>query len=177
MSFQQYVRDSEALYDQCCDAFKGGNGANGSRCATASVLFSFIAIESFINNMIDDFASLPKDLFTIHEHGLLGESSVQFESSGEKAGQFVLTNRREYKRLEDKILFLIAKFGGGAAVDKGSNLWQKFERAKQLRDRLTHPRKDETPSPTMEDTKEVLETAKEIIQMVSAKVWGSKVTF
>ncbi|QYY58434.1 hypothetical protein [Dehalococcoides mccartyi] len=177
MSYQQYVRDSEALYDQCCDAFKSGNEANGRRCATASVLFSFIAIESFINNMMDDFASLPKDIFTIHERGLLGESYVQFESSGEKAGQFVLTNRREYKRLEDKILFLIAKFGGGVTVDKGSSLWQKFERAKQLRDSLTHPRKEETPTPTMKDTEEVLETAKEIIQMVSAKVWGIKATF
>lgn len=177
MSYQQYIRDSEALYDQCCDAFKSGNEANGRRCAMASVLFSFIAVESFINNMMDDFTSLPKDLFTIHERGLLSESSVQFESSGKKAGQFVLTDRREYKRLEDKILFLIAKFGGGAAVDKGSNLWQKFERAKQLRDRLAHPRKDETPTPTIEGTQEVLETVKEIIQMVSVKVWGSKVTF
>lgn len=176
MSYQQYVRDSEALYDQCCDAFKSGNEAHGRRCATASVLFSFIAVESFINNMMDDFAALPVNLFTIHERGLLGEFSVQFESSGKKAGQFVLTNRREYKRLEDKILFLITKFSG-AAVDKGSSLWQKFERSKQLRDRLTHPRKDETPTPTMEDTKEVLETAKEIIQMVSAKVWSIKVTF
>jgi hypothetical protein len=176
MSYQQCIRDSEALYDQCCEAFKIKNDANGTRCATGSILFSFIAIESFINNMMEDFTLLPKDIFTVHELGLLSESSVQFESSGEKAGQFVITSRREYKRLEDKILFLIAKFGGPAGA-KGSNLWQRFEQAKRLRDGLTHPRKDGTPLLTPEEAKKVLDTSKEIIQMVSAKVWGIKVNF
>jgi hypothetical protein len=173
MSFQQYLRDSEIFYDQCCEAFREGNDAKGQRCAIASVLLSFIAVESFINNMMDDFTSLPQDLFTIHERGFLEERSVQFETSGGKAGEFILANRREYRKLEDKILFLIAKFGGGTRLDKGSSLWQKFERSKDLRDKLAHPRKDKTPILSKEDVKTTLDIAKEIIQLVSGKVWGS----
>ena len=177
MSFQQYVRDSEHFYDQCRAAFAKGNAANGHRCAIASVLFAFMAIESLINNMMEDFASLPEGLFTVHERGFLEEHSVQFESSGQNAGDFILTNRREYKSLEDKILFLIAKFSGGSKLDKGAGLWQKFEQSKEIRDRLSHPRKDSTPTLCTEDAETALYVAKEIIQLVSTKVWKQRVQF
>jgi hypothetical protein len=177
MSFQQYLRDSEIFYDQCCEAFRDKNFESARRCAIASILISFMAIESFINNMMKDFASLPEGLFTLHERGFLEERCVQFESSGQKAGKFILTNRREYKSLEDKILFLIAKFSSGSKLEKGSGLWQKFERSKQTRDKLSHPRKDSMPTLTEADAKTALEVAKEIIQIVSTKVWKQRVEF
>ncbi|MFH1086973.1 MAG: hypothetical protein V1737_00125 [Chloroflexota bacterium] len=175
MSFQQYVRDSEHFYDQSCLAFGEGNDANGRRCAVASILFSFMAVESFINNMMKDFASLPEALFTVHERGFLEERLVQFEPSGRKAGEFALTNRRDYRSLEDKIMFLIAKSGGGAKIDKGAGLWQDFEKSKELRDRLTHPRRGAVPSVTSEDAKDTLDAARQVIQLISAKVWKRRV--
>jgi hypothetical protein len=177
MSFQQYLRDSEFFYDECCQAFVSGKNAYGQRCAIASVLFSFMAIESFINNMMEDFVSLPEGLFTIHERGFLEEHRVQFESSGQQTGEFILTNQQEYRSLQDKILFLIAKFGGGPKLDKGSGLWQKFDRSKDMRDKLSHPRKDSTPILCADDAKTSLDVAKEVIQLVSAKVWKTRVDF
>ena len=177
MSFHQYIRDSEYFYDQCCEAFNDDNSIKEQRYIAASILFSFMAIESFINNMMDDFASLPAGLFTLHERGFLEEHAVQFESSGQNAGYFILTNRREYKRLEDKILFLIAKFSGGSKLDKGAGLWQKFEQAKEIRDKLSHPRKDSTLTLCAGNAKTALDGAKEIIQLVSTKVWKQKVEF
>ena len=50
----------------------------------------------------------------------------------------------EYSRLEDKILFLIAKFGGrgGQPVKRGDTLWQEFQKFKDTRDALVHPKQD-----------------------------------
>ncbi len=171
------MRDSEFFYDECCQAFVDGNDAKGQRCAIASVLFSFMAIESFINNMMEDFVSLPVGLFTIHERGFLEERRVQFESFGQQAGEFILTKQQEYRSLEDKILFLIAKFSGSPKLDKGSSLWQKFDRSKNIRDKLSHPRKDSTPILCADDAKTSLDVAKEIIQLVSTKVWKIRVDF
>ena len=135
-----------------------------------------MAVESFINNMMKDFASLPEGLFTIHERGFLEEGYVQFESDGQKAGEFILTSRREYKKLEDRILFLIAKFGG-SKLDKGSRLWQRFERSKEIKNRLSHPRKTSIPVLCAEDAKTTLDVAKEIIQLVSSNVWKRQFDF
>jgi hypothetical protein len=133
-----------------------------------------MAVESFINNMMSDFASLPESLFTVHEQGFLSERAVSFSASGANAGRFELTNRTEYKRLEDKILFLLARFSGDA-VNKGDSLWQRFGKAKETRDHLTHPKKDIDVLPMPSDARNALEVARDIIGLVSSKVWGKSV--
>ena len=175
MSYQELLRAAEVFCDECCEASHQGNSAKSRRCSTASILLSFIAIESFINNMLSDFASLPRGLFSIHERGFLEEREVRLASSGKKAGEFVITSRHQYRRLEDKILFLIARFSKDSKVDKGASLWQRFERAKHIRDGLSHPRKNELAVPSEEDTRAALQVAREIIEVVSERVWGQKV--
>lgn len=103
------------------------------------------------------------------------EREVQFVSSGKKAGEFEITKRHQYRRLEDKILFLIAKFSKDSKVGKGTSLWQRFEHSKNIRDGLSHPRKNGITIPSLEDTKVALQAAREIIELVSEKVWGQKV--
>lgn len=176
MSYDTLLRDAEYFCSQAEECPKSSTHAS-VRYSTASILFSFMAVEFFINNMMSDFASLPKGLFTVHEKGFLAERSVVFSSSG----VFEVTNRPEYKRLEDKILFLVARFSGNA-VGKGSGLWQKgsglrqrFQETKDIRDRLTHPRKDVTVEPSPSDARKTLEVVKEIIKLVSSKVWGKSV--
>lgn len=175
MSYQELLRDAQAFYDECCEALQQRNSAKSRRCSTASILLSFIAIESFINNMMLDFASLPKGLFSIHERGFLEEREVRLVSSGKKAGEFKITKMHQYRRLEDKILFLIAKFSKDSKVDKGASLWQRFERSKDIRDGLSHPRRNGLTVPSQEDSKVALQVAREIIELVSEKVWGQKV--
>ena len=141
-----------------------------------SVLLSWIAIESFINNIMDDFSSLPEDLFELHERGLLLEKKVIFIDHGGDMGKFKLV-QREYKRLEEKILFLIDKFGDLNKPYKGEILWQNFEALRDTRNKILHPRRNIELELTVEKTYKYLETSKNIIQFVSTNVWHKKISF
>ena len=174
VSYQELIQDAQWFCDQAETAQKGS--IIQGRFSTASILFSFMALESFINNMMSDFTELPSGLLTPHEQGFLAERAVELADSGKNAGKFEVTNRRWYQSLEYKIMFLVARFSGDT-VDKGSNLWQKFQQMKDIRDLLTHPRKDAPKAPLPVDAGEAIGVAKDIIQLVSQKVWGKKVQF
>jgi hypothetical protein len=174
MSYREYLRDAEEFYERGCESLKSDVKADTRRCFTASVLLSFISLESFINNMMEGFAEL-KEIFSIHEIGFLKELSVQLENSGKFAGEFIITNKQEYKRLEDKILFLIAKFSDGPRIDKGSQLWQNFMICKDIRDKLAHPRENKEIELSSEDTKLVIDTITDVIKLVAGKVWKQKI--
>jgi len=111
-----------------------------SKFLIPSILLSWIAIESFVNNIMDDFSSLPEDLFELHERSLLLEKKVILADHGGDMGKFKL-DQREYKRLEEKILFLIAKFGNLNKPYKGEILWQDFEGLRDTRNKILHPRR------------------------------------
>ena len=171
MSYQELQSDAEWF---CNQAEAASNGSPPeTRFSSASILFSFMAIESFINNMMSDFTALPSGMFTSHERGFLAERAVELAESGANAGSFVVTDRQRYWSLESKIMFLVARFSGDT-VDKGSSLWQRFEQAKDVRDLLTHPKKDGISVLSPKDARLHLDVAKEIIQLVSQKVWGKK---
>lgn len=173
MSYETLLKDSDYFCNKAEEQSDSSSQAS-VRFSTASIIFSFMAVELFINNMMSDFASLPKSIFTVYERGFLSERAVSFSTSGVHAGTFEITTRQEYKRLEDKILFLIARFNGGT-IDKGDTLWQRFGKAKEIRDHLTHPRKDSEVLPTSVDARNALEVAQDIIRLVSSKVWGKSV--
>lgn len=141
-----------------------------------SVLTSWVSLESFVNNMLLDYAALPPNTFSIHETGFLQEKQVQFNKSGSHAGTFSISNNSEFKRIEDKVLFLIAKFGGGK-IDKGSPLWQKFERVKKKRNLLTHYRKTNDIELTTQDSQEAIELTKELVEFLSRKIWRKSVNW
>ena len=125
--------------------------------------------------MMQDFTSLPEDMFTIHERGFLEEKQVRFEDKGTRAGTFCLENKEEFKRLEDKIMFLIAKFGKSRVVDKGTHIWQRFKNMKDKRDALSHPKRNREIDLNLEDAKEAIDIAKVIISLVSKEVWGQPI--
>lgn len=139
-----------------------------------SVLLSWIAMESFINNMLDDFSSLPEDMFELHERAFLLEKKLSFVDRGDNIGRFNL-DQPEYKRLEDKIFFLIAKFSDKKSNFRGDTLWQDFEKFKDIRNNIMHPRKEFVLSIRIEDAKKFINTAQGIIKFVSSKVWGKEV--
>lgn len=139
-----------------------------------AILLSWVAIESFINNMLDDFASLPKDIFELHERALLLEQRVKFLDESVDKGTFVL-EKKEYRRLEEKIFFLLAKFGGKAKLSKGDKLWQDFEKLKELRNAIMHPRKYVELELTVPLARQGHETSKNIILFVSEHVRGKPI--
>lgn len=174
VSYRELIQDAQWFCNEAENTLKGSK--TQERLSTASILFSFMALESFVNDMMSDFTVLPAGLLTSHEFGFLAERAVEFVDSGAHAGTFEVTNRRQYQSLEYKIMFLVARFSGDA-VDKGSTLWQRFQKTKDVRDSLTHPRKDVTRMPLPADAEEAIGVAKDIIQLVSQKVWKKKVQF
>ena len=140
-----------------------------------SILFSWIAVESFINNIMDDFNSVPKDLFELHERSLLLEKKVIFVDHGKDMGKFKL-NQTEYKKLEDKILFLVTKFGNLDKSYKGDLLWQNFKNLRDTRNKISHPRRNIELELTVQKANEYLEISKNIIQFVSKNVWKKTIS-
>jgi hypothetical protein len=168
LSFRDFLNHAELLYE---DAKQKSEGRNAHPYIIGSMLNSWMSIESFINNMMQDFTSLPKEMFTIHERGFLEEKQVRFTNKGIKAGTFSLENKEEYRRLDDKILFLIAKFGKSKTVDKGTHIWQRFEKIKDKRNALSHPKRNREIELTLKDAQEAIEVAKSVIALVAKEVW------
>jgi hypothetical protein len=174
ISYRDLIEDARWFCDHAELAQNGSKMLE--RFSSASILFSFMALESFVNDMMSDFTVLPEGLLTTHEMGFLAEKGVELADTGPHAGRFLVTNKDRYQSLEYKIMFLVARFGGHS-VDKGSTLWQKFQKMKDIRDSLTHPRKAKTMAPSPADAAAANDTAKEIIELVSQKVWKKRIQF
>jgi hypothetical protein len=175
LSYRDFLDYSEGSYSKAKQASGLGHSSMVENSVIASILLSWIAIESFTNDMMADFAALPPDMFSLPERALLTEQEVEFVNSGSEAGQFRLSGTLKYRPLEDKILFLVAKFGAGTKLDKGGHLWQKFEAVREKRNQISHPRKSHDISLSLTDAEDALEVARAIIKMVSQKVWGKAV--
>lgn len=145
-----------------------------SRYCAASLVFAWIALEAFVNDMLADFAALPEDLFSLHERAFLSERAVEFATEGANLGQFQIAKRPDFRRLDEKIMFLVVKFGTNTTIDKGSPWWQKFELSKDRRNRLVHPHKDETVEVSLDDARSAIDVAKEVVRVVSFAVWGKE---
>lgn len=168
LSFRDFLDYAERLYE---DAKDKGERKSAYPYIIGSILNSWMSIESLINNMMQDFTSLPEDMFTIHERGFLEEKQVRFANKGAKGGNFYLENKEEFRRLEDKILFLIAKFGKSRSVDKGTHIWQRFEKMKDKRNALSHPKRNREIVLILKDAQEAIDIAKDVITLVSKEVW------
>lgn len=142
-----------------------------------ATILAWGSIESFVNDMLDDFSSLPKDLFELHERAFLLEERVSFVDKGDQAGQFVLKGT-EYHRLEDKILFLIARFSTGTDLHiRGGTLWQNLQDFKKTRDSLVHPRRGNEIVLSIEKVRDYIKAAKAVIKFLSQHVWNQSVEF
>lgn len=120
---------------------------------------------------MQDYAALPENTFSVHEEGFLKERQVHFNRSGTSAGTFTVSATSvDFRRIEDKVLFLVAKFGHGK-LDKGGVLWQKFKRVKEKRNALSHHRRDSDIELTIQDSQEAMDLVKELIELLSKKIW------
>jgi hypothetical protein len=142
-----------------------------------ATILAWSSIECFINNMLDDFNTLPADMFELHERAFLLEKGIKFISKGSGLGQFALEGS-EYRRLEEKIFFLIAKMNSTGSVGlKGSSLWQEFEKFKSSRDTIVHPSRSKELALEIQDVEEFIATAKSIITFVGKSVWNKEIVF
>lgn len=140
-----------------------------------SVILAWSAIELFVNNRCSDLNSLPEDMFEMHEKAFLLEKRLFFENKGAKIGKFILQGT-EYQTLENKIFFLLSKLGTRDATKlKGGVLWGRFEEFKDLRDSLVHPRREKQVELTPDKVRQHIETAKELVQEISKRIWKKKI--
>lgn len=172
--FREYLNYSEK-YLQLIDSQIDKSNINW--LLIPALILAWSAVESFVNNILDDFSNLPPDLFQLHERALLLEQKIKFIDSGDNIGKFKLEGV-EFKRLEDKIFFLIAKFSENDTNNiKGDRLWQKFQDFKDVRDLLVHPRRSRPVNLDKEKVEIFINTSREIIDLISQKVWGKKISF
>lgn len=172
VSFREYIEYAQRYIDRS----RGEQASYSIEWLLPAIILSWTAIESFINNMIDDFSKLPDDMFELHERAFLLEQRVRFVDHGNELGNFVLEGN-EYHTLENKIYFLMAKFGESNGSFKGEPLWQDFEELKDTRNKIIHPRRDNQLAIDVDKAEKSLETAKNIIQFVSRNVWSNPVVF
>jgi len=142
-----------------------------------SILLSWIAIEAFVNSVIDDLNQVPPDLFFLHEKAFLLEKKVTFCEKGKQLGKFMIDRASEYHRLEDKIFFLIAKFGKMDDDFKGKKLWQEFEKFREDRNYIVHPRRSSEFTLDIEKARHYLSLSKDIISLISKHVRKKRVEF
>lgn len=172
IEFRSLLECSEALLEEIEHYEKG---RSKQAYLIGSILISWIALEACINSIMEDFSRLPEDFLSTHERGFLQEKSVKLKDRGDDAGEFYITDQQEFKRLEDKILFLLAKFGSGRKILRGDTLWQRFDAIKVKRNSLVHPKKDKATVIGIEDAREAIEVAKGIISFLSKEVWKQEV--
>jgi len=175
LNYRDYLNYAEKYI---LKAEENKNNSSETECLLIlSIILAWTAIESFVNNRLYDYGSLPEHLFELHERAFLLEKKIKFIDNGINSGTFTLEGK-EYRRLEDKIFFLISKFSD---IDdknfKGKTLWQNFHDFKELRDRILHPRVDKEIEIDIKKVKTHIETSKKIIQLVSEYLWGKKVEF
>jgi hypothetical protein len=171
ISFRDYISYAEKQLEIAEKEIE--TGKSGDPYLTPSVLMSWSAIESFVNNRLDEFDSLPHGLFDLHEKAFLTEKHLAFENSGQNAGQFTIKGTA-HKKLSDKIMFLIAKCGG--TVDKGKTPWQDFDKLKNVRDSLVHPRRTKQTVVDTDLARECVSISKDVIAFISEGL-GHKVEF
>jgi hypothetical protein len=173
-TYRDFIEYAEHFHQQAEDAPQRRLSAAN---VVSSILLAWIGLESFVNDMLEDFASVPADLFALHESAFLQERAVSFGTKGRRAGEFFISNHSDFKRLEDKILFLVARFGRGERIKKGSTLWQQFEKAKEKRNFITHPRRGGQLMFTPKDSRLAIDVSKSVITLLAQKIWRKNIRF
>lgn len=174
IDFRDYLEYAEKYLDEAKE--KESAIKNLDKFLIPATILAWAAIESLVNNMLDDFSSLHKDTFELHERAFLLEKKIRFVDNGNNIGIFELEGT-DYRKIDDKIFFLISKFGKNLTIKKGTGLWQRFSEFKEVRDNLVHPRRTKEVKLSINNVMNYINTAKELIKLISKNVWGSEVKF
>ena len=130
--FDEYLEDSFYFRSE---AVKLGDSSQSKRYYRVSVFCAISAIESFVNYVGDAFAT--SKTLSLCEIAFLTDRKFVPEQ-----GKFIIIDRPEYHRLEEKLRYLIFKFVDGFDFDK-MPCWSRLISFKKFRDGLVHPREDE----------------------------------
>jgi hypothetical protein len=127
--FEDYLQDAHYFADE---ARALDDERASKRSYRAAVFCIAAAVEAYVNYVGDTLEKGAR--FDAHEIAFLTDRKF-----GLNAGKFQMLKQNEFHRLEDKLVFLLTKFG--ADFDRASNpAWPRFQEFKKFRDSITHSR-------------------------------------
>ena len=141
------------------------------RFIKASIITSWCALEGWLNCIAYSFGtSLSSKQIELHEKAFLLEKRLEIIN-----GQWQITKVDNYQKVENKVLFLLKRFGPHA-MDKGSKLWLNFKKIEKIRNGLVHPKagKLDVKELTVDNAKLSVETVKEILKILNEKIFKVK---
>ena len=136
------------------------------RYLRASVLCVWAAFEGWINKTCYDFARTSKELNML-EKGFLLEKRVAM-----KGGEFQLENTDKYESTEVKLEFLLRRFAAHK-LNKSDVRWQRFQEAKNLRDRIVHCKMGNPPVLTIKTVENSVSSITDYLSLLSKKIYKS----
>lgn len=172
LDFRTYLRNAESALKQ---ARKETRSHLRDPQLAIGTVFAWCAIEAFVNSRLTDLAAIGERL-EFHERAFLLEKKIKFLDTGENAGQFSLEGK-EYRQIEHKIMFLVARFGQGLSntdLVKGLSLWDSFIKLKKSRNSVVHPRRVEFEL-SVEDLDLYINTAKQVIRVLWREFFDDEV--
>jgi hypothetical protein len=130
--FEDYLEDA---YFFASHAKTFSVDREAQRYYRASVFYAMSALEAFLNYLADAF-DLGK---TLEEYEIAFLKDKRF---GLKQGVFAILGSSEYHSIEDKLRILLRRFAPDFNLERNP-AWSHFMEFKDLRNAITHPRKDE----------------------------------
>ncbi len=130
----------------------------------AGIVLAFCALEAHINAVSDEMA-LQKGL-TAHEKSILLEREVRLDN-----GQYKLKNDLKMHRLEDRILFLFARFTK-SALDKNAPWWAKLKASLKIRNQISHPK--DVMTLTKQDVTNSIQAIIDCLDTLYQAIYGRK---
>jgi hypothetical protein len=125
------LEESKRFLELAKAAEGGADEAGRDAYLHATIMLAFCGLEAHVNAVADEMV-FTKGL-SVHERAILLERDVKLED-----GKFRLKNNLKMYRLEDRILFLMARFSADPIENKA---WQAALRsATTFRNQLTHPK-------------------------------------
>lgn len=104
------------------------------RYLRVAVFAAASALESFLNYLADGFET--NQALQPYELALLLDRKFALEN-----GKFEISKQTEFRRLEDKLRFLLARYCPKFSL-AATPAWSAFDAFKRLRDDITHPREE-----------------------------------
>jgi hypothetical protein len=129
-SFARSLLEEAKRFLEKCNESKDDQGRTAY--LHAALVLGFSALEAHISAIADEFGARPE--FEIAEKSLLLEKDIRFDD-----GEFKLSSKVKFFRLEDRISFLYRKFAG-KQLEKTSGWWPDLAGAIDKRNSLVHPK-------------------------------------
>lgn len=127
--FEDYLEDTFYFARR---GFESEDDRDQVREFRAAVFTAASALEAFLNYVADGFEA--GDGIEPYELALLQDRRFALEQ-----GEFRVLNQTEFRRIEDKLRFLLKRFVPDFNV-LTNPIWSHFASFKSLRDDITHPR-------------------------------------